>query len=62
MTSNGRTMVQGAIAWLWGRSETTIPIPGIKTAAQADENAGAMQFGPLTPAQMAEIDSILGRG
>ena len=62
MTSNGRTMVQGAIAWLWGRSETTIPIPGIKTAAQAVENAGAMQFGPLTPAQMAEIDSILGRG
>jgi aryl-alcohol dehydrogenase-like predicted oxidoreductase len=61
LSSNGRTLVQGAIAWIWGRSEKTIPIPGIKTAAQAEENAGAMQFGPLTPAQVAEIDAILGR-
>ena len=61
LTSGGRTMVQGAIAWIWGRSEKTIPIPGVKTAAQAEENAGAMQFGPLTPAQIAEIDGILGR-
>ena len=36
-------------------------VPGIKTAAQAEENAGAMQHGPLTAAQIAEIDSILGR-
>jgi len=61
LTSGGRTMVQGAIGWIWGRSAKTIPIPGVKTAAQAEENAGAMQFGPLTPAQIAEIDGILGR-
>jgi aryl-alcohol dehydrogenase-like predicted oxidoreductase len=53
--------VQGAIAWIWGRSEKTVPIPGIKTAAQATENAGAMQHGPLTPEQVTEIDGILGR-
>lgn len=61
LSSNGRTLVQGAIAWIWGRSEKTVPIPGIKTAAQAEENAGAMQHGPLTPEQIAEIDSLLGR-
>jgi aryl-alcohol dehydrogenase-like predicted oxidoreductase len=61
LTSNGRTLVQGAIAWLWGRSEKAVPIPGVKTAAQAEENAGAMQYGPLTLEQIAEIDSILGR-
>ena len=61
LSSNGRTLVQGAIAWIWGRSEKTIPIPGIKTAAQAEENAGAMQHGPLAPEQIAEIDSLLGR-
>lgn len=61
LSSNGRTLVQGAIAWIWGRSEKTIPIPGIKTAAQAQENAGAMQHGPLTPEQITEIDSLLGR-
>jgi aryl-alcohol dehydrogenase-like predicted oxidoreductase len=61
LTSNGRTLVQGAIAWIWGRSEKTVPIPGIKTAAQAEENAGAMQHGPLSPEQIAEIDGLLGR-
>lgn len=61
LTSNGRTLVQGALAWIWARSETTIPIPGFKTIAQVQENAKAMEFGPLTPDQMKEIDTILGR-
>ena len=61
LSSNGRTLVQGAIGWIWGRSEKTVPIPGIKTPAQAEENAGAMQHGPLTPEQIVEIDGILGR-
>lgn len=61
LTSNGRTLVQGALAWIWGRSEKTIPIPGFKTVAQVEENAKAMELGPLTAAQMQQIDSILGR-
>jgi aryl-alcohol dehydrogenase-like predicted oxidoreductase len=61
LTSNGRTLVQGALAWIWARSEKTIPIPGFKTVAQVEENAKAMQFGPLTQEQVKEIDSLLGR-
>jgi aryl-alcohol dehydrogenase-like predicted oxidoreductase len=61
LTSNGRTLVQGALAWIWGRSEKTVPIPGFKTVAQVEENAKAMEFGPLTSEQMKEIDSLLGR-
>ncbi|HKY54296.1 MAG TPA: aldo/keto reductase, partial [Anaerolineales bacterium] len=61
LTSNGRTLVQGALAWIWARNEKTIPIPGFKTVAQVEENAQAMQFGPLTPDQMQEINAILGR-
>lgn len=61
LTSNGRSLVQGALAWIWARSEQTIPIPGFKTVAQVEENAKAMQFGPLTPEQMHEIDTLLGR-
>ncbi len=61
LTSNGRTLVQGALAWIWARSEKTVPIPGFKTVAQVEENAKAMQFGPLTKEQMKEIDSLLGR-
>jgi aryl-alcohol dehydrogenase-like predicted oxidoreductase len=59
LTSKGRSLVQGAIAWLWGRSAKTIPIPGFKTVAQVKENCAAMQFGPLTADQMKEIDRIL---
>src|SRR5690606_23180011 len=59
LTSGGRTLVQGALSWIWGRGEHTVPIPGIKNPAQAEEAAGAMEFGPLTPEQMAEIDRIL---
>ncbi|MFR9722405.1 aldo/keto reductase [Streptomyces sp. MS19] len=61
LTSAGRTPAQGALAWLWARSPHTVPIPGIRTVAQAEQNAGALQFGPLTPAQMAEIESLLAR-
>ncbi len=61
LTSKGRTLAQGALAWLWGRSETTIPIPGFKTVAQVEDNCGALAFGPLTGAQMQEIDTLLER-
>ena len=62
LSSNGRTPVQGALAWIWGKSSGTIPIPGFKTVKQADENAKAMEFGPLTQDQMNEIDRILYQG
>jgi len=59
LAAGGRSLVQGAIAWLWGRSATAIPIPGIRTVAQAKENAAAMEFGPLPAAQMADIARLL---
>jgi aryl-alcohol dehydrogenase-like predicted oxidoreductase len=60
LTSNGRTLAQGALAWIWGRSPLTIPIPGFKNLQQAQENGRAMAFGPLAPGQMREIEIILG--
>ncbi len=60
LTSSGRKLAQGALAWLWARSEQTLPIPGFRTAAQVEENCGALQFGPLTDEQMQEIDDLLG--
>jgi aryl-alcohol dehydrogenase-like predicted oxidoreductase len=32
-TANGRTLAQGALAWLWARSPNLIPIPGARTIA-----------------------------
>jgi aryl-alcohol dehydrogenase-like predicted oxidoreductase len=60
LSSQGRTPAQGALAWIWARDGRTIPIPGFKTPAQVEENAGALRFGPLTAGQMAEIDRLLG--
>jgi aryl-alcohol dehydrogenase-like predicted oxidoreductase len=61
LTSGGRTLAQGSLAWIWGRSERTVPIPGFKTVAQVEENAGALAYGPMQAEEMAEIDRILGR-
>ncbi len=61
LTSEGRTLTQGALAWIWAHSEKTVPIPGFRTVAQAEEDAGAMACGPLNAQQMQQIETILGR-
>jgi aryl-alcohol dehydrogenase-like predicted oxidoreductase len=61
LTSEGRTVAQGALAWNWARTPQTIPIPGFRTVKQVEENAGAMEFGPLTSDQMRQIAAILNR-
>ncbi|MEQ7004818.1 aldo/keto reductase [Actinopolymorpha sp. B17G11] len=59
LTSGGRTLAQGALGWLLARSPAFVPIPGIRTVAQAQDNAGAIAHGPLGAQEMAEIDQIL---
>ncbi len=61
LTSGGRTLAQGALRWLWARSEVTVPIPGFRTVAQVEENCAAMRHGPLTRDQMRDIDALLER-
>jgi aryl-alcohol dehydrogenase-like predicted oxidoreductase len=60
LTEDGRTLPQAAIGWLWARDETLIPIPGSKTREQIEENAQALEYGPLNQDQMAQIEEILG--
>lgn len=59
LTAGGRTVVQGALAWLWAVDPRLVPIPGCRTVAQAEENVGAMAFGPLSPSQMADVARAL---
>ena len=59
LTSNGRTLAQGALAWLLARSPNTIPIPGFRTVSQVQDNVGALEHGPLTADQMSEIATLL---
>ncbi|MFB2566995.1 aldo/keto reductase [Rhizobium sp. IMFF44] len=59
LTEGGRTLTQGALAWLWARSPRTLPIPGFRTVAQVEENAGALAKGPLPADVMAAVDQAL---
>ena len=59
LTSNDRTLAQGSLAWLWARSEVTLPIPGFKTIQQVQDNCGALEKGPLTSDQMQEIAVLM---
>ena len=61
LTSDGRSLSQGALGWLWARSDKTIPIPGFRTVAQVEENTRALEFGPLTAGDFSEIERIMGR-
>jgi aryl-alcohol dehydrogenase-like predicted oxidoreductase len=38
-----------------------VPIPGFKSVQQVKDNAGAMEFGPLTAAQVKEVQTIVGK-
>jgi aryl-alcohol dehydrogenase-like predicted oxidoreductase len=61
LTADGRTLAQGAIAWLWAKSPRTLPIPGFRSVAQVRENAGALEKGPLPEEVMAEIERLIDR-
>src|SRR5690606_4771688 len=59
LTAGGRTLAQGALGWLWAVSDSTVPIPGCRTLAQIEDNAGALEWGPLTSGQVKEIETLL---
>ncbi len=61
LRSEGRTLAQGALAWLWARTPNAMPIPGFRTPEQVTDLCGALVHGPLTQTQMDEIETILGR-
>jgi aryl-alcohol dehydrogenase-like predicted oxidoreductase len=56
LRSGGRNTVQGAIAWIWGKSGAAVPIPGFKNTQQVLDHARAMDLGPLTHNQVLEVE------
>ena len=59
LTDHGRTLVQGALSWIWGRSSVTIPIPGFRNVEQLEENIAALDHGPMSDEEMGAIDALL---
>lgn len=60
LTADGRTLAQGALAWIWARDPRAVPLVGCRNEAQVMENAGALTHGPLDPQQFAAVESALG--
>jgi aryl-alcohol dehydrogenase-like predicted oxidoreductase len=61
LTSNGRTMAQGALAYIWALDGRMVPIPGFKSVKQVTDNAGALQFGPLGESQVKELQDVVAK-
>jgi len=64
LQTNGRTPVQGALAWLWAKSpdnsNINIPIPGARTVEQVEGLAAAIALGPLPEEVVNEIANLVG--
>ena len=61
LRSNGRTLAQGALCWLLAKGDFNLPVPGARTEQQAQENAGAIQAGPLPENIMRDIEMLIAR-
>lgn len=61
LTSGGRSLAQGALAWIWARSDRAVPLPGFRTVEQVEDTTAALDRGPLTPEQFAAVERALGR-
>jgi aryl-alcohol dehydrogenase-like predicted oxidoreductase len=60
-SERGATPAQIALAWLLGKGEDILPIPGTKRRAYLEENMGALRV-PLSADEMARLDAALPPG
>lgn len=61
LTSAGRTLAQGALAWIWAHDGRAVPLPGFRNAGQVHDNVHALSFGALTADQHEAVETALGR-
>jgi aryl-alcohol dehydrogenase-like predicted oxidoreductase len=59
LTANGHTLPQACLAYIWALDENMVPIPGFRTVAQVEENAKAMELGPLSQEQVSKVQEIV---
>ena len=58
LTADGRSLAQGALGWCLAQGDHTIPLPGCRTPAQAKDNFGVINYGPLSDDVMEQLDAI----
>lgn len=62
LTRDGRSLAQGALAWIWADDDRAVPLPGFRTVAHVTDTAGALRAQPLSAVEHDEIERLLGRG
>jgi aryl-alcohol dehydrogenase-like predicted oxidoreductase len=61
LTADGRTLAQGALAWISARSDRAVSLPGFRNRAQVEENVAVARLGPLSESEFNEVEAALGR-
>ena len=62
LTGQGRSLAQGALAWVLARSPRAVPLPGFRTRDQVRDDTAVLATGPLDAAEFAAVEEALGRG
>ena len=58
LTSGGRTMAQGALGYIWALDPRMVPIPGFRSVEQVQQNAAAIEYGPLEPDEVQQLRAM----
>ncbi len=61
LTAHGRTLAQGAIAWVLATEPDAVVVPGFRTAEQVVDTVGTLTAPPLTAGELDQIAVALGR-
>jgi len=59
LISDGRSLPQAALGWLWAQGDFVVPIPGFKNRGQVESSVGALEFGPLSKGVVDQVENIL---
>ena len=59
LVSDGRSLPQAALGWLWAQGNYVVPIPGFKNREQVKSSIRAMEYGQLSKNTVSQIENIL---
>jgi aryl-alcohol dehydrogenase-like predicted oxidoreductase len=61
LTAGGRSLAQGALAWVLAAEPAAVPLPGFRTVEQVVDTVGTLAAPPMTAAELADVAVALGR-
>jgi aryl-alcohol dehydrogenase-like predicted oxidoreductase len=59
LTKDGRSLAQGALAWILARNPRAVPVPGFRSVEQVEDNAGVLIAHPMTQDDLDQISAVI---